>query len=200
MDYVGIDGLLLRHLLRSQIPRTSADVLLPVFLSTVAIRSLVLIGGAPGRAAAKVPAVRSLCFDPSVQINAYDGYGELDRLMADQWESTVLSADVVVLGLGAPKQDQIAAALGRVKKQGLVFTCGGWIDQVGEAYYPPWAYRYRLNWLVRLLREPSRLLRRYTLDALWAVWQRHALRAELLALPGLVRYAESFQASDGRGR
>ena len=58
----------------------------------------------------------------------------------------------------------------------LVATCGGWLDQfAGDTYYPAWAYPLRLNWLVRLAREPKRLWRRYTVDAIRAVRARAAV-------------------------
>jgi UDP-N-acetyl-D-mannosaminuronic acid transferase (WecB/TagA/CpsF family) len=193
VQYVGIDGLLLRSLIGGSIPRTSADVLLPVLLANSDIASVVLLGGVPGRAADKVPAVRSLCRSGEVDIRAYDGYGDLSRLRAGAWDEHVLSADLVVLGLGSPMQDAIAVELGRVRQNGLVITCGGWLDQVGTSYYPSWAYGLKVNWLIRLAHEPKRLLPRYTKDALSAVAQRRALRGKLLQLPGLNRYVNVFK-------
>jgi hypothetical protein len=81
---------------------------------------------------------------------------------------------IAVLGLGAPLQDHYALAT--ASPGILVATCGGWLDQfAGDTYYPAWAYPLRLNWLVRLAREPRRLWRRYTIDALRALWSRAAL-------------------------
>ena len=83
-------------------------------------------------------------------------------------------AELVVVGLGAPLQDFYALEL---RAPGmLVVTCGGWLDQFcAVSYYPSWAYPLRLNWLVRLAREPRRLWRRYSVDALRALRARRAL-------------------------
>ena len=72
----------------------------------------------------------------------------------------------------APLQDHYALAA--TSPGVLVVTCGGWLDQFagGEPYYPAWAYPLRLNWLVRLAREPRRLWRRYTIEAIRAVRAR----------------------------
>jgi UDP-N-acetyl-D-mannosaminuronic acid transferase (WecB/TagA/CpsF family) len=95
-----------------------------------------------------------------------------------------VQADVVVLGLGAPLQDSYLLDLLDNGLTGqLLLTCGGWIDQVSQSdYYPSYAYRLRLNWLVRVLREPARLWRRYTVEGVRAFARRKALRHHLLEL------------------
>lgn len=67
-------------------------------------------------------------------------------------------------------------ALGLKRRGVLVVTCGGWLDQFsGDSYYPSWAYPLRLNWLVRLAKEPRRLWGRYTVHAVRAVRSRAEL-------------------------
>ncbi len=66
-------------------------------------------------------------------------------------------------------QEQWALDVAAVLPAGLVLTCGGFFDQIHPArYYPSWAYALRLNWAVRLAREPGRLWRRYSVEALEA--------------------------------
>ena len=87
-----------------------------------------------------------------------------------------------MVGLGAPLQDQYALQLADAGLRGaLVATCGGWLDQVTTPdYYPRFAYHAKLNWAVRLVREPRRLWRRYTVDAVRARRRQVELRGYLL--------------------
>jgi N-acetylglucosaminyldiphosphoundecaprenol N-acetyl-beta-D-mannosaminyltransferase len=71
--------------------------------------------------------------------------------------------DVVVVGLGMPREalwvHQHAAAL----PECLVFTCGGWLGFVAghERRAPVWAQQHGFEWLFRLAHQPRRLARRY---------------------------------------
>jgi exopolysaccharide biosynthesis WecB/TagA/CpsF family protein len=100
--------------------------------------------------------------------------------------SKITNPDFIILGLGARKQEQVAIAIAReikIQNSVLIATCGGWLDQlVVPNYYPRWAYPLKLNWLVRLVREPKRLWRRYSVD----------VARILLALP-LLRKLKSLQ-------
>jgi exopolysaccharide biosynthesis WecB/TagA/CpsF family protein len=72
-------------------------------------------------------------------------------------------AQVVIVGAGAPKQEHLVLELRKALPELIFLTCGGYLDQVSQPtpYYPRWAYPLRLNWVVRLWREPKRLWRRY---------------------------------------
>ncbi|GAA4329027.1 WecB/TagA/CpsF family glycosyltransferase [Flaviaesturariibacter amylovorans] len=72
--------------------------------------------------------------------------------------------DVVVLGMGNPKQEKVAAIL----KEQLDFPCllisgGAIIDYLGEkvSRAPLWMRRAGLEWVYRLRLEPRRMFRRY---------------------------------------
>ncbi|MCO7221267.1 WecB/TagA/CpsF family glycosyltransferase [Klenkia sp. PcliD-1-E] len=173
-DVVGIDGILLAALVGSDEPRTSADLVLPEVFERCTHLRVALIGSTPSTLAAVRAKLESIT-DHRVVL-AVDGYAglppepELRRALAES------SPDLVVVGLGAPRQDHLALRLRAPRR--LVVTCGGWLDQYPQDdYYPSWAYPLRLNWLVRLCREPGRLWRRYTIDAVAAVRRRKALRA-----------------------
>jgi N-acetylglucosaminyldiphosphoundecaprenol N-acetyl-beta-D-mannosaminyltransferase len=51
-------------------------------------------------------------------------------------------------------------------------TGGSYLDHIAEnsdfsaTWYPAWANTLRLNWFYRLVREPRRLWRRYTIEIL----------------------------------
>ena len=94
--------------------------------------------------------------------------------------------DLVLVGLGAGLQEQVLLEAASAMRRGYALTCGGFIDQVlQEGYYPEWAYPLKLNWLVRLAREPRRLWRRYTVEALSAVGRRADWRASMARVPGV---------------
>jgi beta-1,4-glucosyltransferase len=85
----------------------------------------------------------------------------------------------------------VMAEAAEAMSRGYALTCGGFLDQALQVnYYPAWAYPLRLNWLVRVLREPRRLWRRYTVDAVRAVAARAELRQGMRDVPGADRHAD----------
>jgi exopolysaccharide biosynthesis WecB/TagA/CpsF family protein len=172
-DYLGLDGILLCHLLKSEAPRTSADLVLPLLLEHPVRLRIALIGSTQETLHAVAAKIEAQYGHRVVLLQ--DGYAGLSTPAELRDELRAARVQVAVVGLGAPLQDHYALAL---RSPGLVVaTCGGWLDQfAGDTYYPAWAYPLRLNWLVRLAREPRRLWRRYTVDAVRALRSRTALR------------------------
>lgn len=82
-----------------------------------------------------------------------DGYKSEDEIIAEALSS---NADVVILGLGNIKQEQVAYRLASLK-DGLYFTCGAFISQTANSkklnYYPDWVNKYNLRWLYRFVTE-----------------------------------------------
>ncbi len=74
--------------------------------------------------------------------------------------------NIIVLAMGMPKQEMLAA---RIKKElqgkGLIICGGAIIDfQAGRfKRAPDWVQKYSLEWLYRLLKEPKRLFKRYVI-------------------------------------
>ena len=94
--------------------------------------------------------------------------------------------DLLVVGLGAPKQELWVHAH-RDRLHAKVALCvGATIDFLAgeKARAPRWMRRMRLEWLHRLLSEPRRLAKRYARDAwvfpqlVWGEWRR---RTKLVA-------------------
>lgn len=71
---------------------------------------------------------------------------------------------VIVLGMGMPRQEEVAVALRAALGFSCLIVCGGAIiDFLGgkTPRAPQWMRRTGLEWVYRLGREPRRLFRRY---------------------------------------
>lgn len=81
-------------------------------------------------------------------------------------EIAATRAELVLLGLGFPKQELLAHRLRDVMPSSWILGCGGGVAMAaGEARRSPrWAQRAGLEWVVRLVQEPRRLARRYLVD------------------------------------
>lgn len=81
---------------------------------------------------------------------------------------TAASADILIVGMGAGKQEKTLLDTRAIGWQGTGFTCGGYLDQLvqarGDDYYPHFVDKLHLRWLYRLLKEPRRLSKRYFKD------------------------------------
>lgn len=186
-DYIGVDGVFLRWMLAPTLPRTSADLVLPLLLSSFRHGGRVaLVGSVRVNLEAATRIVESLPSSLTV-VYTCDGYDELRSATELAKSVRDAQADVVIIGLGAPLQDSYALALAEAGLSSqLVLTCGGWLDQVGNpGYYPAFAYRLKLNWFFRLAREPRRLWRRYTVEAVQAFRNRRAVRSFLAGARGV---------------
>jgi N-acetylglucosaminyldiphosphoundecaprenol N-acetyl-beta-D-mannosaminyltransferase len=73
-------------------------------------------------------------------------------------------ADVVMVGLPTPLQQEWARDFGRDRGVPVVMTVGAYFDKLAEGldWYPRWMERLRLGWMYRVYREPRRLIGRYT--------------------------------------
>jgi exopolysaccharide biosynthesis WecB/TagA/CpsF family protein len=73
---------------------------------------------------------------------------------------------VIVLGMGMPRQEEVAVALRAAIGFPCLIICGGAIiDFLGDktSRAPAWLRTAGLEWLYRLAREPRRLFRRYVI-------------------------------------
>ena len=77
-------------------------------------------------------------------------------------EIVLLSPKIVIVGMGAPLQEQFLLELWAKGWRGAGFTCGGFIHQtaISTVYYPKWIDKYNLRWLYRIYDEPV-LFKRY---------------------------------------
>lgn len=180
---IGFDGTLLQIVLNRNgysIGRTSADLVLPVLFQNVleAGKNIVLIGAAPGvaeRAAQRIT---------GHTVHAFNGFDDLAEIRDNPRHIGITAPDVIILGLGAPLQDEVAIEMHQAFPNAIICTAGGWIDQFAknEQYFPPWMHRFRLGWAWRIAHEPRRLLRRYTIDAVAFVIHHRRYLAKLAEL------------------
>jgi exopolysaccharide biosynthesis WecB/TagA/CpsF family protein len=163
MDLVFCDGIALavaaRRLGRFPMERISFDStsLAPKLFefATAKKYSIALVGGRPG--VADVAARRLAAVYPGISIlAALDGYRPQHELISDV---SRLSPQIVICGMGAPRQEEFLVALADAGWKGVGFTCGGYFDHLGQGFqfYPALLDRLNLRWLYRIAREPRRI-------------------------------------------
>lgn len=117
---------------------------------------LYLLGGKPGVAELAAENIRRV--HPTLQIcGLSDGYFQDEAAVVARVQAA--APDVVFVCLGSPKQEEFmqrhCAALGAKLLIGLGGTLDALAGTVRRA--PRWMIRLQLEWLYRLLRQPSRL-------------------------------------------
>ena len=112
-------------------------------------------------------------------VGARDGFFPLDDCDAVVAEVCSARPDLLVVGMGFPRQEAFALAQRDRLGVGAIWTAGGLFDFVSGAKprAPSWLRRLRLEWLFRLGLEPVRMWRRNTIPPLWLAGQ--VLRARL---------------------
>ncbi len=92
-----------------------------------------------------------------------DGYFEETDSVSVAERMDALKLDVLMVGLGSPKQEKWVDTYVRPHHARLVLCVGALFDFVANAVprAPHFLRRMRLEWLFRLLIEPKRLWRRY---------------------------------------
>jgi N-acetylglucosaminyldiphosphoundecaprenol N-acetyl-beta-D-mannosaminyltransferase len=153
-------------------------------------RSLCLLGGAPGAARAarralsqRYPGLRVVeAGSPTLPLQPTDdGVARLVERIAP------MAPDILLVGLGSPKQEYWIRALRphlpRTWMIGVGVTFSFLGGQIRRA--PRWMQRSGLEWVHRLAQEPRRLARRYLIEDLPFAWTllQQAARQRLRARP-----------------
>lgn len=149
-------------------------------------RSLFLLGAAPGVAEAVAVAAKSRCPDLVIAGTHHGMLGETDhaRVVA---RVNASGADVLLVAMGAPRQEFWIARHARELDVAVAIGVGGLFDFVSGNIprAPAWLRRMGLEWTFRLRQEPARMWRRYLLGNprfLWRAW-RWSRRGNPLAPP-----------------
>lgn len=140
--------------------------------------SVYLLGAAPGVAA---DAADRLCRAyPGLRVaGSYHGYFQEDEETRVAQEIKKAKPDLLFVALGAPKQEiWIDRHLGKTGA-GVAIGVGGSFDVLAGRVRraPGWVRRLRLEWLARLLRQPSRWRRQVVLPLFaWTVIKEYKLK------------------------
>lgn len=157
--------------------RASAGDYFPRFCQKAAERGrrVALVGGPEGLAEACADALRRQV--PGLQVvHTQDGFwvrtpqrcGELAARLKD------CDADIVLLGMGTPQQEQGAAILRVAGFRGTVWCVGALFEYYTpgvRSHAPAWMRRSGLEWVYRLALEPRRLWSRYLIGNLLFLWR-----------------------------
>jgi N-acetylglucosaminyldiphosphoundecaprenol N-acetyl-beta-D-mannosaminyltransferase len=117
--------------------------------------------------------------------DAVDGYDFRHRPVGTESErplgELLREADLVLVGLGMPKQEQWILENADDLRGKVVANVGGCFDYFGgkQSLAPRWLGPLRLEWAYRLLRDPRRLSHRYLVEPLLltaALWRRNRQR------------------------
>jgi beta-1,4-glucosyltransferase len=142
----------------------------PLFLSTLPEGiNLFLLGGKHGIAEKAARVIESRYIIKVVGF--LDGYSKIqDEVIIEKINSS--KANIVMVAMGNPLQEQWIHDHLKFIDANLFIGVGALFDflTLEVARAPKWVQRIRCEWLFRLIQEPRRLLRRYTLDVMSFLW------------------------------
>ena len=126
------------------------------------------VGGAPGvgeRAAAEIRRRYA-----GVNLAVRNGFFDIDPASADsralRKDIAAFDPDIILVGMGMPRQEAWIAANRYLIGRGVFFPVGAAFDyEAGEQTAAPrWTGRLGVEWLYRLLSQPKRLAFRYLVE------------------------------------
>jgi N-acetylglucosaminyldiphosphoundecaprenol N-acetyl-beta-D-mannosaminyltransferase len=133
--------------------------------------SIYLLGGNPGAAwgackklSARFPELKIAGWE----CHPYDFGGDVSENLEVQARILKSGADILFVGLGAPKQEKWIFSYGRRAGVAFGIGVGGSFSVVaGEVKRAPlWMQHRGFEWLWRLLKEPRRLWKRYLIEGM----------------------------------
>lgn len=132
----------------------------PVFRDAIKNKKgLYVLGAKPGEVERSVETIKK-SFEGLQIAGFHHGYikGKEDRIVSEIIES---NAGIVIIGMGAPAQDEMAVRLKKAGFVGSVYTCGGFIHQTQEGMvsFPEWTNRLGLRWLYRIFTQKGMMNR-----------------------------------------
>jgi len=160
--------------------------LTPLLLSTVPRGTRVFLYGARPDVVRRAAAVLSARY--GVEICGFrNGYPSTEEVESLVPIINASAADILLVGLGNPLQETWLLRNADRLDVPLSLCVGAFFDFVTGVVprAPLWVRRIRMEWFYRLLREPARLWRRYTLDILALI--AASLRSKLGGSYGAIR-------------
>ena len=100
---------------------------------------------------------------PTLRLNGADGYFTVTEAAQRADAIRASGASLLLVGMGVPRQESFIDAQWDRLGVGMAIGVGGSFDVIAGARFraPRWVRRIGLEWLVRLVQEPMRLLPRY---------------------------------------
>lgn len=125
--------------------------------------SVFLVGGEPG-VADNAASVFQKAYPGLKVAGVSSGYFEDQQRVFEEINESL--ANVVIVGMGAPRQEDFLIKLKENGWTGVGITCGGYFNQSSSSiqYYPRIIDAINLRFLYRIFREPKRLWRRYLIE------------------------------------
>lgn len=126
------------------------------------------VGCAPGVGEKAAAEIRKAF--PGVNLAVRNGYFDVDPASADsralRRDIAAFDPDVILVGMGMPRQEAWIAANRPLIDRGVFFPVGAAFDyEAGvQSAAPRWMGRIGLEWLYRLLSQPRRLAFRYLVE------------------------------------
>lgn len=138
-------------------------------------KSLYILGAKPDEVEQSVKTIQS--HFPELNISGYH-HGYINDCKDDVVNQIVKSgANVCIIGMGAPLQDEMAVRLKKAGFVGSIYTCGGFIHQTTDKIisFPEWTNKLNVRFIYRWFKEDGVFKR--TPRQLWgclryALWLR----------------------------
>ena len=132
----------------------------PVFRDMMAHgESLYVLGAKPGEVDKSVETIKKN-FEGIKIAGFHHGYIKdcKDEIVQ---EIIASGAKVVIIGMGAPMQDEMCVRLKEAGFMGTAYTCGGFIHQTQDTMvsFPAWTNKLGLRWLYRIFTQSGMLKR-----------------------------------------
>lgn len=122
---------------------------------------------------------------PHLVFCGWDGFeGLADLEAAGFLELSEFAPDLVLVGLGMPKQEAFIAENWDRLPLALYATVGGAIDQISgeQKLAPRWLGKLRVEWLWRLVSDPRRLSHRYIVEPILLLRETQRRRSQMSEL------------------
>jgi len=145
--------------------------------------SVYLLGGKPGVPEQALDAILEQVPDHTV-VGAHHGFilndASIENAVIE--EINALNPDIVILGFGTPLQERWIAKHKHSLKVPMLYGIGAVMDFISGTVprCPEWMGKNGLEWLYRLMVEPSRMVGRYVVGNPWFLariaFQKHVLK------------------------
>ncbi|WP_205915266.1 WecB/TagA/CpsF family glycosyltransferase [Prescottella equi] len=142
-----------------------------------------LLGASPSSNAAAVDELAARF--SHLTFRGWDGFaGVADLEAADFLALREFGPDLVLVGLGMPKQEAFIVRNWDRLPQALYATVGGAIDQISgeQKLAPRWLGKLRAEWLWRLVSDPRRLSHRYIVEPILLLRETQRRRSRSASL------------------